>query len=159
LERGPRIEGPDDLLAHTLLHNSRTEHDHGGASWQDWFYSAGLRVQRLDGPPLRGAPPAVEAAPRRPGNGPAPGPPVNCAHPRRPPGAVVAARSADVVLVLSRPPAYRCGEPAPSGVRRLAARGSRGLACVRRPAAAPALGRLIRRRRNHRLSVRCAVAT
>ena len=60
--RGVPLARPEDLFGHLLLHDSRTEHDGGGGSWQDWFRSAGLRVQRLDGPRFSNAHLAVEAA-------------------------------------------------------------------------------------------------
>jgi len=62
VERGLPIAQPEDLLRHVLLHDSRTEQDGGGCTWQDWFRSAGLRVQRLDGPRFSNAHLAIEAA-------------------------------------------------------------------------------------------------
>jgi LysR family transcriptional regulator, glycine cleavage system transcriptional activator len=61
-ERRLRLARPEDLLGHVLLHDSRTEQDGGGCAWQDWFRSAGLRVQRLDGPRFSNAHLAIEAA-------------------------------------------------------------------------------------------------
>jgi LysR family glycine cleavage system transcriptional activator len=61
-ERGLPLAQPEDLLGHVLLHDSRTEQDGGGCTWQDWFRSAGLRVQRLDGPRFSNAHLAIEAA-------------------------------------------------------------------------------------------------
>jgi LysR family glycine cleavage system transcriptional activator len=62
LERDPPLAQPEDLLGHALLHDSRTEEDGGGCAWPDWFGSAGLRVQRLDGPRFSNAHLAIEAA-------------------------------------------------------------------------------------------------
>ena len=61
-ERGLPLAQPEDLLGHVLLHDTRTEQDGGGCTWQDWFRSAGLRVQRLDGPRFSNAHLAIEAA-------------------------------------------------------------------------------------------------
>ena len=61
-ERGLPLAQPEDLLGHVLLHDTRTEQDGGGCAWQDWFRSAGLRVQRLDGPRFSNAHLAIEAA-------------------------------------------------------------------------------------------------
>jgi LysR family glycine cleavage system transcriptional activator len=61
-ERGRPLTQPEDLLGHVLLHDSRTEQDGGGCTWQDWFRSAGLRVQRLDGPRFSNAHLAIGAA-------------------------------------------------------------------------------------------------
>jgi LysR family transcriptional regulator, glycine cleavage system transcriptional activator len=61
-ERGLPLAEPEDLLGHVLLHDSRTEQDGGGCTWQDWFRSAGVRVQRLDGPRVSNAHLAIEAA-------------------------------------------------------------------------------------------------
>lgn len=60
--RSPAVVRPDDLFDHLLLHDSRTERDGGGGAWHDWFRSAGLRAQRLDGPRFSNAHLAVEAA-------------------------------------------------------------------------------------------------
>ena len=62
IEGGPPLAEREDLLAHTLLHDSRTEHDGGGAAWQDWFASTGLRVEHLEGPRFSNAHLAIEAA-------------------------------------------------------------------------------------------------
>jgi LysR family glycine cleavage system transcriptional activator len=61
-ERGLPLAQPEDLLGHMLLHDTRTEQDGGGCTWQDWFRSAGLRVQRLDGLRFSNAHLAIEAA-------------------------------------------------------------------------------------------------
>jgi len=61
-ERGPPLAQPEDLLGHVLLHDTRTEQDGGACTWQDWFRSAGLSVQRLDGPRVSNAHLAIEAA-------------------------------------------------------------------------------------------------
>ncbi len=55
-------ERPQGLLDHVLLHDSRTDDDGGGGGWHDWFKSAGLRLQHLDGPRFSNAHLTVEAA-------------------------------------------------------------------------------------------------
>lgn len=65
LNEGASLTSPEDLLHCVLLHDAAVEHDGSGCDWRQWFESAGLEVERLEGLRLSPGQLVLEAAVNR----------------------------------------------------------------------------------------------